>query len=240
MYHKLSKSLRGVFGTNAFADGSATNADSTPTCVVLQNGTAMGYAPTVTNKAVGLYEVVVDVTSGNGFAVGDVCSVYVVVTVGAKVTRAPVHGISSFNVTARDPDDLAYPATTGRSLAVDTSGQVTVGGYAAGQAPLQPTVSGRTLLVDASGDVTVGAYGASAVPGGQLKPNSVIDLYTYGIVGKPTSWRVRVFASKAAADSAYATPGHADNADGEVERYKGSATYNPDGTLAAYKIPRDL
>jgi hypothetical protein len=49
---------------------------------------------------------------------------------------------------------------TSNDLNVTLDGeQVTVGGYAAGQAPLQPAVSGRTLDVDASGAVALQSGG---------------------------------------------------------------------------------
>lgn len=41
------------------------------------------------------------------------------------------------------------------SLAINGSGQVTVGGYASGQAPLQPTVAGRTLDVTLTGEAGI-------------------------------------------------------------------------------------
>lgn len=129
------------------------------------------------------------------------------------------------------------PAVAGRTLAVDVSGQVTVGAYGTGQAPLQPAVAGRTLGVDTSGQVTVGAYGTGQNPGGQLKPNSFIDNYTYNGDGNPLTWRIRIFASKAATDAAVA--GHSDGTDSEVERYKMTATYTSTA-LTTYKIDRDL
>ena len=45
--------------------------------------------------------------------------------------------------------------TSGRTISVDASGNLTVGGYASGQAPLQPTVSGRTLDVSLSGEAGI-------------------------------------------------------------------------------------
>lgn len=76
-------------------------------------------------------------------------------------------------------------------------------------------------------------------PGGQLKPNSFIDNYIYDVNKSPTSWRVRIFATKTACDAAVA--GHADDADNEVERYNFTATYNPvDKTLTTYKIDKSL
>lgn len=92
----------------------------------------------------------------------------------------------------------------------------------------------------ASGGLPTFGTGAGQVnsPGGQLKPNSLVDTYVYDTNKNPTSWRIRVFASKAATDAA--DPMHADGADGEVERYKIAATYNVDKTLATYKVDRDL
>lgn len=58
----------------------------------------------------------------------------------------------NIQTSARQIDDLAFPATTGRSTAIDASGNVTVGGYAAGQVPLQPTTAGRTLDVSSTGE----------------------------------------------------------------------------------------
>ncbi len=103
-------------------------------------------------------------------------------------------------------------------------------------------VKARTDLLPA---VAAGAVGGLPLitaigqgPGGQLKPNSFIDDYAYNANKKPTSWRVRIFATKAATDAAVAA--HADNADGEVERYTMTATYNGDGTLATYKVDKAL
>lgn len=44
---------------------------------------------------------------------------------------------------------------TANAFVVDSSGQVTVGGYASGQVPLQPTVAGRTLDVSATGEAGI-------------------------------------------------------------------------------------
>lgn len=105
MYVKLSDTIRATFGVASTADGSALDADSLPTCVVLDAGTPMGYAPVVVHQATGLYEVPVAVTAGNGFTVGHAYSLYVVVVVGGKTSRGPVHGVSSFTVTLKGPDD---------------------------------------------------------------------------------------------------------------------------------------
>ncbi len=111
MIVKLEATVRGVFGTTTFSTGAATNADAPPTCVVLEQGTALGYAPTVTNKATGLYEVNIDCTAANGFDVGKEYTAYVVVVMGGVTSRGPVPGISAFTVRARSVDDVATQAS---------------------------------------------------------------------------------------------------------------------------------
>ena len=101
--------------------------------------------PTVTELATGWYKLAL--TSSHTDTVGDL-ALHITGT-GADPTDV------AMVVRARVTDDLAYPATSGRSLAVDTSGQVTVGGYASGQVPLQPTVAGRTLDVSAGGEAGI-------------------------------------------------------------------------------------
>lgn len=107
---KLGDTIRGTFGTTKATTGAAQNDDATPTCVVLEQGTAMGYAPTCTNKATGLYEVAIDCTTGNGFEVGKEYSSYVVVLVDGITRRGPVPGVSSFTIRANSRDDIATAA----------------------------------------------------------------------------------------------------------------------------------
>jgi hypothetical protein len=59
----------------------------------------MGYAPTVSNVATGLYKVQIDATAGNGFEAGKRYSVYVAATVGGIAGR---DGIGEFEVLATD------------------------------------------------------------------------------------------------------------------------------------------
>lgn len=87
------------FGTSSTTTGAAANADSTPTVTVAEDGTDMGYAPTVTNVATGLYKVQIDATAGNGFEAGRRYSVYAVATVGGVTGR---DGIGEFEVLATD------------------------------------------------------------------------------------------------------------------------------------------
>lgn len=87
------------FGTSSATTGAATNADSTPTVSVEEDGTAMGYSPTVTNVTTGLYRVQIDCTTGNGFEAGKRYSVYVAATVGGITGR---DGIGDFEVLTLD------------------------------------------------------------------------------------------------------------------------------------------
>lgn len=87
------------FGTSSATTGAATNADSTPTVAIAKDGVAMGYAPTVTNVATGLYIVSVVCSAGNGFAAGSRYSAYVTATVGAITGR---DGIGEWEVLAVD------------------------------------------------------------------------------------------------------------------------------------------
>lgn len=91
------------------------------------------------------------------------------------------------NVLAFDPYDAvrlgltALPnAAAGASGGLptgDASGRVTVGGYATGQAPLQPTVAGRTVAVDASGNVPA-TIGTGAIATGAITASDFDADYT--------------------------------------------------------------
>jgi hypothetical protein len=103
------------FGTTSTTTGAATNADSTPTVNVAEDGVALGYAPTVTNITTGLYMVQIDCTGGNGFEAGRRYSVYVAATVGTIAGR---DGIGEFEVLATD-------LNTGVASVVGAVGSVT-------------------------------------------------------------------------------------------------------------------
>jgi len=103
------------FGTTSTTTGAATNADSTPTVNVAEDGVALGYAPTVTNITTGLYMVQIDCTAGNGFEAGRRYSVYVAATVGTIAGR---DGIGEFEVLATD-------LNTGVASVVGAVGSVT-------------------------------------------------------------------------------------------------------------------
>ena len=95
----LSDSVYLNFGTSSATTGAATDADSTPTVSVEEDGVAMGYAPTVTNVTTGLYRVQVDATTGNGFEAGKRYSLYATATVGGITGR---DGIGEFEVLTLD------------------------------------------------------------------------------------------------------------------------------------------
>ena len=95
----LSDSCFQYFGTSSATTGAATNADSTPTVVVAEDGTDMSYSPTVTNVATGLYKVEIAATAANGFEAGRRYNLYAVATVGGITGR---DGIGEFEVLAVD------------------------------------------------------------------------------------------------------------------------------------------
>jgi len=89
-YAALGETRRLLFSTQN-ATGAATNADSLPTVSVYQQGTLIGAgSPVVTNKATGLYEVAIVLTTANGFAVGKEYSVAANATVNTVAGVIPV------------------------------------------------------------------------------------------------------------------------------------------------------
>jgi hypothetical protein len=104
---KLEDTAYFHFGTSDPSTGAATDADSLPTVTIEEDGVAMGYAPTVTNVAVGLYRVTVAATAANGFEAGKRYSGYAVATVSTKTGR---DGIFEFECVSRSQNDLALEA----------------------------------------------------------------------------------------------------------------------------------
>lgn len=165
----LSDSVYLHFGTSSASTGAATNADSTPSVVVAEDGTDMGYAPTVTNVATGLYKVQIDATSGNGFEAGRRYSVYAVATVGGITGR---DGIGEFEVLATDLNtgvaSVTAAVTVGAMQAdVVTASAIAAGAIGSSEAPLlanlDATVSSR--LASASYTAPLDAAGTRAAIG---------------------------------------------------------------------------
>lgn len=111
----LADTLYLHFGTASATTGAATNADSTPTVIVAEDGVDMGYAPSVSNVATGLYMVTIVCTTGNGFEAGRRYSVYAVATVGGIVGR---DGIGEFEVIVLDINS-ALDKTVGSRLSLN-------------------------------------------------------------------------------------------------------------------------
>lgn len=128
---KLEEDAYFDFVTHHPTTGAATDADSTPTAEVFEDATdTTVVALTVTKRTskTGNYRVPVTAAAADGFEVGKTYNVVASATVNSIAAKGV---IGRFKVRTRGKDDLAYPATSGRSLAVDASGQVTVGAMAA-------------------------------------------------------------------------------------------------------------
>jgi hypothetical protein len=113
---KLEDTVYFHFGTSSPSTGAATNADSTPTVSVEEDGTLMGYSPSVSNVATGLYRATVAATTANGFEATKRYSLYAEAAVGGISGR---DGIAEFECVASSLDDLAVP---GDAMAL-TSGE---------------------------------------------------------------------------------------------------------------------
>jgi len=127
MIIKLADTVRFCFGTSDAA-GVATDADSTPSVVVLEQGTALGYSPTVTNIATGLYEVAIECSGANGFDAEKEYSAYAEAIVGGDTGR---DGIGSWRVVAEDLADVLARVTSVRAGYLDN---LNVGGALASSA----------------------------------------------------------------------------------------------------------
>jgi hypothetical protein len=210
MYVKLGDTIRGTFGTSDFSTGASINADVLPTCVVLDQGVLMGYAPVVVNQAIGLYEVPVDVTLGNLFAVGRAYSLYAVAIVGGITARAPVAGISSFNVTMRGPDD---------AVSVSNLSSIV-------NAILDELLTGHAI---------VGSVGdAIAIAAGLLQGNFFMDQTNNSDPNGQTAARLRVFRTGAA--TALATNGG--SGEGEFATFLVTTTYAGVNKIATHRVVR--
>lgn len=151
----LSDSVYVYFGTSSATTGAATNADSTPTVVVAEDGVDLVYSPTVTNVATGLYKVEIAATAGNGFEAGRRYNVYAVATVGTITGR---DGVGEFEVLGVDLNTGVASVTgavgsvtglTAANLDVAVSTRLAASSYAA---PLDASGT-RTAIGLASADL---------------------------------------------------------------------------------------
>jgi hypothetical protein len=125
------------FGTSSASTGAATNADSTPTVTVAEDGVDLVYAPTVTNVATGLYKVQINCLFANGFDAGKRYSIYVAATVGGVTGR---DGLGEFEIIDVDLNTGVASVTgavgsvtglTAANLDVAVSSRLATAGYTA-------------------------------------------------------------------------------------------------------------
>jgi len=229
MYVKLGETIRGLFGTSSFSTGASVDADALPTCAVLDQGTLLGYTPTVVNKATGLYEVPIDVTVGNGFAVNRSYTTFVVVVVAGVTARSPINGVSSFNTVARNPDDFAFPTVSGRSMSVDISGNVSA------NVANTPTVVNAILDELLTGHAIVGSVADGiAIAAGMLQGNFLMDQTNNADPNGQTAARLRVFRTGVA--TAAATDGG--SGQGEFATFVVTTTYTGLNKIATHRVVR--
>ena len=210
MYVKLGETIRGTFGTSDFSTGASVNADVLPTCVVIDQGVPMAYAPVIVNQAVGLYEVPVVVTLGNLFAVGRAYSLYVIAIVGGITARAPVNGISSFNVTMRGPDD---------AVSVSNLSSIV-------NAILDELLSGHAVIGSVGDGIAIAA--------GLLQGNFFMDQTNNTDPNGQTAARLRIFRTGGAA--AAATNGG--SGEGEFATFLVTTTYVGVNKIATHRVVR--
>lgn len=83
--------------------GVPTDADSTPTVSVVENGVAMGVSPTVTHAATGQYFAAIACTAANGFEAGKSYSAVASVVIGGTTYMG---GIGNWQMRTQSPDTL--------------------------------------------------------------------------------------------------------------------------------------
>lgn len=122
---KLGANLTFYANTHTPSTGAAVDADAVPGYRVYEDETA---TPLLTGSmallddanTTGFYSEQIAVTTANGFEAGKSYCIRITGVVGG-VTGVELH---YFNIQTRSADDLAYPATSGRSLDVDANGKV--------------------------------------------------------------------------------------------------------------------
>ena len=93
---RLGDTFRVAFGTSSPTTGAATDVDSgVPTVTVREQGTDLGYSPTVTHIATGEYEVAIVCTTANGFDTGKEYTARVSATVGGITGK---DGLAAFTI----------------------------------------------------------------------------------------------------------------------------------------------
>lgn len=161
---KLEEAMYFDFCTHRFDTGAAADADSGPTAEVFEDATdTTVVALTVTKRTskTGNYRCPVTAAAADGFEVGKTYNVIASATVNS-VTGKGV--IGRFKVRARGKDDLAYPATSGRSMVVDAAGLVDANAVKVG-----PSGSGTAQT---AGDIPA-RLPAALTAGGNIKADAL-------------------------------------------------------------------
>jgi hypothetical protein len=152
---RSAQSITATFTTRALGAG-ATDATGTPTGTLYVNGTANGASVTVTNITTGIYKFAVTLPT---LAFGDVVEMLI---------NAVVSGVT----------DNARVWWDTKDTALDSSGQVTVGAFAAGVGPLSPI---RTGTCQAGSTSTTIKFDAGASSTNDFYNNDLV--YTTGGTG---------------------------------------------------------
>jgi hypothetical protein len=92
------------FSTADSGTGAATDADATPTILIYEDGSLIGYSPVPTHLASGRYQVAVDCSGANGFSADKQYRVDVTCTVGGV---AGAETIAQIHVLNNHVDDLS-------------------------------------------------------------------------------------------------------------------------------------
>ncbi len=184
---KSGQPITWEFVTSDPSTGAATDADSTPTCVLSVNGTDNGATVIVTKKATGHYKAALTLPT---LSAGDSCVLWASATVGGVVGRGIVWQDVADTKRISDLNDLAAGAAmtlTGAYDAAKTAAQtgeaasavatlhdfnpaseaVTVAGYAAGQSPAEQVRAELTTelaRIDVAISTRLAATGYTAPP----------------------------------------------------------------------------
>ena len=208
----------------ASGTGQNTVADTLPTAYVYVLGVGIiAYAPVVTHLSIGDYYIEVDATTGNGFALGQSCALWVHATVGGVSGSL---GLTSFDVTDGVLDALLSNHTVSGSVAAGIS-------LAAGASP--SAIASAVLNSVLTGFATQGTAGdALAVAAGLLQGNFFMDNTNNTNSNGQTAARLRIFRTGTAASNA--TPGG--TGEGEFATFDVETTYIGPNMVATHRVAR--
>lgn len=144
------------------AAGAPTNADSTPTVQVYENGVSMGLSPTVTNITTGLYQVAIVCTTGNGFEAGKSYGAYVTATIGGLSTSGLLENWLMRTLTIDTLVAAIWAALTSGLTTVGSIGKLIVDNLVSGISTLtQQNVADALKLAPTAGTAATGSVNSS-------------------------------------------------------------------------------